>query len=92
MFGDTFENKIKNICLSKKRIKNIVVKCFLSFVFVLLVFSCGWTSQIDGERTEEEITADISGQIENQLENLDFGNLDEILKNMSLDEKKNFWQ
>lgn len=90
MFGDTFENKIKNICLSKKRIKNIVVKCFLSFVFVLLVFSCGWTSQIDGERTEEEITADISGQIENQLENLDFGNLDEILKNMSLDEKKIF--
>lgn len=90
MFGDTFENKIKNICLSKKRIKNIVVKCFLSFVFVLLVFSCGWTSQIDGERTEEEITADISGQIENQLENLDFGDLDEILKNMSLDEKNIF--
>lgn len=88
MFGLTFENKLNIAKTSKKKFKAIVAKTFLLVILILVIFSFGWT--VDGERTEEEILTDISGQIENQLGNLDFGDLEQILDNMSIDEKNIF--
>lgn len=90
MFGVTFADKINNIKAKSKKNKAFLLRLFLLVLIVLFVFSCGWTSEITATRSEEEITADILEQIENQLGNLDFGDLEQILNDLTAEQKEIF--
>lgn len=90
MFNNQFVIAKQNIISKSKKIKKTILKLALVFCLCLLAFCSGYTPEIDSNVTEEEIQQDINQQIENQLGNIDFGELEEIIKNLSDEQKQIF--
>ena len=90
MFNCEFVKKRSLLLQKNKQTKKLVVKSVITVCLLLLIFCCGYTSSVDEKITEEELTQDITTQIENQLGNIDFGELEEIIKSLS-DEQKDLF-